>query len=170
MRLREIWKVICNFETHEVSNTGLVRNIKTNYILKQCLNRQGYHQVYLRNKNGKFTLRVHRLVAIAFIENPYNKSEVNHKDCNKSNNSISNLEWATPKENSIHSALNGRLPDTRGSNNGNSKLTSDQVRQIKLLIKKSLSPTKIYKLYRQYCSRSTIYAIKDNRVWRHINV
>ena len=168
---KEIWKIIPNFETHEISNTGMVRNIKTGYILKQSLNRQGYHNVYLRNQNGKSTLRVHRLVAINFIENCLNKPEVNHKDCNKSNNDVSNLEWVTPKENSIHSAKNGRLPDNRGEKSACSKLTNLDVLFIRESVKCDRIPvTKLHRNWFPNVSLSTIYAITQNRTWKHISI
>ena len=99
--MEEIWKLIDQFPNYNVSNLGNIKNIITNKPLK-ILNKEGYGSVSLKYNELKKSLKVHRLVAVAFIENPENKSDVNHKDKNKLNNHISNLEWMTRKENNIH--------------------------------------------------------------------
>ena len=72
--------------------------------LKQYVKTGGYLNVALMNNEGKAKyFRVHRLVALAFIPNPENKVYVNHLDENRQNNEVWNLEWATPKENNMHS-------------------------------------------------------------------
>ena len=105
----EIYKPIVGYEgLYEVSNLGNVRNLKTNIILKQKINKGGYMNVGLW-KNGKKTFLIHRLVAQAFIPNPDNKPEVNHKDEIKSNNCVYNLEWVTSKENANYGSRTERL-------------------------------------------------------------
>jgi hypothetical protein len=96
----EVWKTIDGFDNYEVSSFGNVRNKTTGRILKPCA-KSGYYSVGLSNVKTK-TFRIHQLVAKAFIPNPENKSQVNHKDKNSLNNKLSNLEWNTNKENSIH--------------------------------------------------------------------
>lgn len=98
------WKTIKNFEDYQISNTGLVK--KDDKILKPFDN-GGYERIAL---NGTKKL-IHRLVAEHFIENPYNKEQVNHIDLNKKNNNMSNLEWVTAKENVQHAVreIDGRL-------------------------------------------------------------
>ena len=97
----EEWQKIEEYENYEVSNLGNIRNKKTNRILKICI-KGGYYSTGL-SKNSKLkTYDVHRLVAKAFIKNPENKLQVNHIDKNSLNNNVSNLEWVTNKENSIH--------------------------------------------------------------------
>ena len=99
--MEEIWKPIDQFPKYNVSNLGNIKNIITNKPLKlNC--KDGYCNISLVNDQIKKTFKVHRLVALAFIENPENKSDVNHKDKNKINNHVSNLEWMTQKENNIH--------------------------------------------------------------------
>lgn len=100
---QEIWKPIKGYEgLYEVSNLGNVRS-KTR-IIKQPNNKKGYPCANVRDINGKQkTIETHRLVAIAFIPNPDNKSQVDHIDANKLNNKVSNLRWTTPKENSNNS-------------------------------------------------------------------
>ena len=125
----EIWKDIQNYEEfYEVSNLGRIRR-KENYvnsriknntkrfvkarILKQNKKRSGYLTVDLSKNNVVKTISVHRIVAIAFCENPLNKKEVNHKNGIKTDNRAENLEWVTPSENIKH-AYNLGLKQGRG--------------------------------------------------------
>jgi hypothetical protein len=97
----EEWRVITEFPNYSISNLGNVLNTLTNKIMK--LNKKGgYYQVALTHNKNKKIFSVHRLVAVYFIPNPENKSDVNHKDKNKLNNNLSNLEWMTRKENNLH--------------------------------------------------------------------
>lgn len=95
MKINEIWKDCKGYEgLYQVSNLGRVWNIKLQRYLKGSYDKDGYIQVYLTAKNGKCKIeRVHRLVALAFLDNPNNYPQVNHKDENKSNNCVDNLEW-----------------------------------------------------------------------------
>ena len=90
-----------------ISNTGLVKNIKTNRILKYC-NKKRYYTVALHQNGQRKDRYVHRLVALAFLPNPNNLSYVNHKDHNIHNNNVNNLEWCTSSENARHSYENNR--------------------------------------------------------------
>ena len=102
----EIWKDIEEFPSYQASDLGRIRNKNRNNILSPIKDKDGYLKVHLNNDR---TIRfVHRLVAITFIPNPENKPQVNHKDGNKENNSVWNLEWCTSKENNMH-ALNTGL-------------------------------------------------------------
>lgn len=95
-----LWKKIEN-HSYSVSRTGKIRNDRTGKILKPNVT-CGYEQVRLY-ENYKISYQlVHRLVAEAFIENPHAKPEVNHKDGDKRNNNVDNLEWATRSENQKH--------------------------------------------------------------------
>lgn len=96
----KIWKDVDGYEKYQVSTFGNVRNKKTGRILKAA-NNGGYYSVGLSNKKTK-TFSVHILVAKAFLPNPENKPQVNHKDKNGLNNNVINLEWCNNKENSIH--------------------------------------------------------------------
>jgi hypothetical protein len=113
---KEVWLPVKGYEGYyEVSNLGRVKSIERkakvcgggfrivkNRILKNSLNNTGYYRVNLKKKNKNNIYLVHRLVALGFIENPENKRTVNHKDGNKINNNISNLEWNTDLENITH--------------------------------------------------------------------
>lgn len=105
----EIWKEISVATRYMVSNTGKVKSLITGIEMKaKPGGTSPYLMVGLRD-DGKKMIRclVHRLVAAAFIPNPENKSQVNHKDGDKLNNHVENLEYATPSENSQHSYDNG---------------------------------------------------------------
>lgn len=82
-----------------IGNKGTVKR-ENGKKVKTYINHKGY--LYIRG-----TLSIHRLVAIAWIPNPYNKPQVNHKDSNKQNNYVENLEWVTMRENKIHADMNG---------------------------------------------------------------
>ena len=99
----EEFRRIGDLGNYSISNMGRFRNDDTNKILKQS-NNQGYKQIHL---NGKY-LRVHRLVAEAFIPNPENKPCVDHKNNIRDDNRIDNLRWATIKENSQNKSLSSR--------------------------------------------------------------
>lgn len=107
----EIFKDIKGFEGYyQISNLGKVKSFHSkNKIIKNTINNQGYCYVRLFLKNKKTKLLVHRLIAIAFIENPSNKKFINHIDGNKLNNDISNLEWCTHKENMQHAHSNNLI-------------------------------------------------------------
>jgi hypothetical protein len=100
----EEWRKIDEFPNYSVSNFGNVMNIKTNKLLKLNV-KCGYQIVSLVNDVSKKNFRVHRLVATLFIKNPENKPEVNHKDKNKLNNNVINLEWNTRLENCQHRSI-----------------------------------------------------------------
>lgn len=115
--MKEMWKDIEGYEDlYQISSYGRIKSKdriiqcsnnrnrrKYGQILKPFISRSGYYAITLWN-NKKFKLNyIHRLVASAFLENTYNKEQVNHIDGNKFNNRIDNLEWATRSENQKHS-------------------------------------------------------------------
>lgn len=109
--MKETWKDVEGFDgLYQVSDKGNVRSSYNNNfkgdvfngILKQKKNRSGYMEVSLCKDGRKRSFLVHRLVAIAYIENPFNLTQVNHKDEDKSNPSMDNLEWCTQKYNATY--------------------------------------------------------------------
>lgn len=122
--MKEIWKDIPNFEgIYQVSNLGNVKvldryvnsAIKNNNkvkrkgkLLKQY-NKRGYFQVSLSKNHKRYYFGVHRLVAIAFLPNPNNLTQINHKDENPLNNNLSNLEWCTAKYNCNYGLRNSKI-------------------------------------------------------------
>lgn len=98
--MKEIWKDIKGYEGYyEVSNLGRVKRIGKTNCLKSAIRKDGYEQVALCVNNILKSYAIHRLVAIAFIPNPNNLPQVNHKDENKLNNCVENLEWCTQEYN-----------------------------------------------------------------------
>lgn len=95
-----MWKKIKDYHEYEINIHGEVK--RGSKILKNQIASNGYVQVNLCKKNKVKGFRIHRLLAQAFIDNIFNKSQVNHKDGNKQNNSLGNLEWVTPSENILH--------------------------------------------------------------------
>ena len=102
----EIWKDIKGYEgRYQISTLGNVRSLKNNILLVGTKNTQ-YKTVTLCKDGTCINFHRHRLVAEAFIENPFNKCQVNHIDGNKHNNNIENLEWVTHRENMKHAYEN----------------------------------------------------------------
>ena len=101
---------IKDFEDYTIDREGNVFNTKFDRFLKPCLNNYGYLRVSL-SKNGKQkSFGLHRLLGLAYIPNPNNKPEVDHKDRNTFNNSLSNLRWATREEQLENRGAFGEIP------------------------------------------------------------
>ena len=129
-RMEEIWKDVKGYEgIYRISNLGRIKSLKRfnvpqDRLLNQVsLNNKGYHTVMLSANGSPKRFLIHRLIAISFIPNPNNKPYINHIDGNPLNNSISNLEWCTQKENMVHASLTGLLNNVRpkGKDNKNYK-------------------------------------------------
>lgn len=91
---------ILGFEDYLIDKCGNIYSIKSHKFLKPWLDSKGYWQVQLFKDGKKHCFKLHRIVAITFIPNPDNLPEVNHKDENKQNPNVENLEWCTSKHNS----------------------------------------------------------------------
>ena len=106
----EIWKPIVGTKGFiEVSNEGRVRSLLRGEprVLKTQIDNKGYHRIRVTIEREKMSYKIHREVAKAFIPNPDNLPQVNHKDGNKSNNAVDNLEWITNIGNAHHAIENG---------------------------------------------------------------
>lgn len=118
--MEEIWKDAPNYKgLYQVSNTGKVRSLNYNRTKKQRelkpIMLGKYYAVALFKNKVKEVFLVHRLVANTYIQNLQNKQYVNHKDGNKLNNDVNNLEWVTPSENNIHAFKMGlNKPPSKG--------------------------------------------------------
>jgi len=176
----EVWKDINGYEgLYQVSDNGQVRSIpkrvwnrykydiRKTVILKQKTSSL-YKQISLC-KNGKAkSVNVHRLIAKAFISNPENKLEVNHKNGIKQDNNIENLEWCTRKENSIHAVKTGLQKIKIGSDHHCSILKEHNIINIRNLFdKKIINRAQISRLYPQM-TYSGIRMITDRKNWKHV--
>lgn len=108
--MKEIWRCIKNYPNYEISSLGNVKNKKTNKILKPFSTGNEYLKVSLSNNSKTKQFFVHRLVAQAFIPNPNNLPEVNHKkEFEKTNNTVENLEWCNHSYNQNYGTRNERV-------------------------------------------------------------
>lgn len=97
------WKKIECFPNYSVSNTGLVRNDDTGKLVKSYKSSTGYSITHLSKDKRKYNVKIHRIVAQAFIPNQRNERCVNHINGNKQDNRVENLEWCSHSWNNIHS-------------------------------------------------------------------
>jgi len=158
-----VWKEIDGYNgDYLISDNGKVKSVRTNRIMKSNL-RTGYPSVGLSLKGKTKNVRIHRIVAMEFIDNPYDKRCVNHIDGNKENNNASNLEWATHSENNLHAMRNGLNQAPRGHDQNFSKLTNENVKKICERLENNEIPKDICKAFN--VSGRTIYDIKQGNTW-----
>lgn len=124
-------KVIPNFKKYTIDAKGVIRSIKRNNILKIRISQGGYPAVALTRDDGiRTTQYVHRLLAEIFIENPNNLPQVNHKDGDKLNFSLSNLEWVSCAENILHAYSTGLHVKAKSTESPNTDLTEEDIRSV----------------------------------------
>lgn len=118
----EKWEDIPDYEgLYKISNTGKVKNRKDK-LLKLWIDRPGYCTCKLYNKDIiPKTYNVHRFVGIVFVPNPKNLPQINHEDCDKTNNMFTNLKWVTNGENQLHAVANGIAYRVSGKDHHRSK-------------------------------------------------
>lgn len=169
--MRENELRIGNWKDYKVYSDGRIRSKDDSRFLKQRINDKGYPCVSL-HVNGKCVFkRVHRLVAEVFIPNPENKPCVNHKDRNRANADVDNLEWMTHSENVRHSVKNGGRENwTRnntGENNGNSKINYDTAVAVRQLYHSEWSQNRLARAFN--LTQSQISKIVNNEIWKKKN-
>jgi len=179
----ELWKSIPGYEgIYEVSNLGRVRSLDRlrknpngmakfkGRIITGNHGGKHYFQVALHKDGRKQYYSVHRLVAEAFIPNPDNKPQVNHIDGNKQNNVYTNLEWATPSENILHSFRTGLNPCS-GEKNVNAKLNPDIIAKIRSEYIKGQRGSGLLALSKKYgVAKSTMLSIISGETWKGVGV
>jgi NUMOD4 motif/HNH endonuclease len=162
--MKEEWRTIDTHPEYLVSSRGRVK--RDDHILRPGRDTQGYLQVSLCRLGVPKQIRVHRLVAEAFIPNPHNKPQVNHRNPPKQNNCVDNLEWATNSENEAHAIVNG-LINTKGTRNGMSVLSPEKVKEIRSKAGKITQRA----LAKQYgVVQQTISRVVRHELWGHVEV
>lgn len=126
------WRHIPGYDGYQASDDGQIRRIMDGETLNQYHHDSGYRSVSIYRTQKSRVPLVHRLVALAFLGEPPEGYQVNHKNGDKADNRLSNLEWVTPGENTRH-AMKHLGIDVRGANNGMSKLTAEEVLEIRRL-------------------------------------
>lgn len=179
--MEEIWKPIKGYEGYyEVSNHGRVKALGRkgsgcsiiDRIKKVTMPKDKalYPNISLCVNGKSKTIMVHRLVALAFVENndPENKKEVNHIDGNKINNFASNLEWVSSYENTMHGLSLGIMNTANGLTKPHVKFSKADIIDIKTRLSRGELGAHIAKYYGVH--KGLIYLIKNNKTWKHITI
>ena len=179
-----IWKSVVEYEgLYEVNTDGELRTFNwkgtgQTRIMKPAKDHKGYLRTMLAKDGNAKTIKMHRIIAQAFIPNPENKPTVNHKNGIKTDNRVENLEWHTNKENVAHAIANGmfkfmtaealaKVPPQKGELNGNSKLTASDVIAIRQAFKPHVVTREI--LAKKYgVSPTTIKDVTNRKSWKHL--
>lgn len=167
-----IWKLATVNSNYSISSTGLVKNNRTGRILKPWLS-DGYEVVRF-NKGGK-SYRVHRLVALSFLDQINGLTIINHKNGIRNDNRVENLEWCNKSYNLRHAIETGLCPahlnkighkDSVGSKNAMSKLDENDIKQIRKLRKEGLTLKQISVKFNVHFA--TIGYIIQGKTWSHV--
>lgn len=166
----ERWISIQGHPEYEVSNFGRIRSYKRDRSKGRVITPKFsgfYHQVTLCTNGIQDRRSVHRIVAEHFLTNEENKPQVNHKDGDKLNNHVDNLEWVTPSENGLHAYKMGLNEPQKGTDHGRSILDETEVMSIYHLAKSEVIPQKEI-AERFDVTVATVSDIKLGRRWGHI--
>lgn len=161
-----MWKDVVGYEKYfMVSNNGEVFSKRTGKVLKQGVSKAGYRVLSSKigGRKGKYIyIRVHRMVAEAFIKNPENKPHVNHKNRNKQDNRVDNLEWVTYEENMEHFLENRTESDFSRYRNIKTVIPKEKIKEVR-------------ELYKPYCrvfgarALGRKYGVTHNTILKYIN-
>ncbi|WP_410973951.1 NUMOD4 domain-containing protein [Bacillus pacificus] len=182
MKKKEIWKslegIIEGGQSYQVSNFGTVKSIdritphghnRRGKILKPTSNKDGYKLVILCNEGKTKSYTVHRLVALAFIENPEGKEQINHINGLKDDNKVENLEWVTQSENQKHAFGKGLNKAKQGIDHRKAKLTEDDVKWIRENYIKGHREYSLNALSKKFgVNETTIRDVIHFKTWKHI--
>ena len=160
------WKIIQKCPNYEVSDVGFVRNRNTGHVKRLQLKKDGYLRVSLYFEKKYYHFLVQRIVMDTFKDDLYfEDAQVNHLDGDKMNNSVHNLEWVTRSQNQIH-ALNTGLVSNKGEKNNFSRLSTQDVYNIRWLSQEGFKNIQLSKYYST--SRNNISTIVNRKSWKHI--
>ena len=169
--MRERWKVIQEWPNYAVSDKGRVKRLthRNSGVAGKVLSQffvTGYPSVNLTDSGRRKSVRVHRLVADAFLSRPEGATEVNHIDASRDNNDVANLEWVSASGNRKHGFDHGAC-DAKGERNGYSKLTEADVCMIRQSPR--LSRRGQEQLAEQLgVSAATVRDVAARRTWAHV--
>lgn len=149
------------FSDYIIYEDGKVYSLKVNRFLKPYERPDGYITTYIDD----YFKRVHRLVAETYIPNPDNLPEVNHKDCDKSNNHVSNLEWVTSKQNKQHARDHGIY--SSGEESVNTELTNEQIHEVCDLMQQGYINKDI--VTKTGIPTYTVANIRSGNIWKDIS-
>lgn len=169
----EEWRDVVGFEgIYVVSSLGRImrvawgRSVKPGHIKQASPNRHGYLGTQLSKCGKNYCVRVHRVVAEAFLAPIPEGMEVNHKNGDKADNRVENLEWVRHSDNLKH--LYGELghPPLIGSRDGNSKLTEEDIPEIRKLVEQGISRAQVGRMFG--VSGPMISYIINGHNWKHV--
>ena len=178
--MKEKWKVIEGFSNYLISNKGRVKIVETLEDKKTFVKDDGYVATCLSKNKKQHYKYIHRLVAESFVENEYDKAQVNHINGIKGDNRAENLEWVTPKKNIRHAIETGLLKykkkeesikdskHSKGEDVNGSKLTPEEVIEIRILWElKEYKQVELAKMFN--VSPRTISDVVTRKQWKHID-
>jgi len=165
--IKPVWKPIPGYDKfYEASTDGHIRRIGKSQVLTPSTNNIGYHRVCMHVDNGKqINKYVSRLIAVTFVPNPDNKSEVNHINGIKTDNRACNLEWSTRSENETHAYQTGLA--SVGSAHSQSKISEEDVKRIRQLRAEGYLLRQLSSMFK--LSESTLSSICHRQIWKHVD-
>lgn len=177
----EFWKDIPGYEDlYQVSNIGNIRSLDRfvdnslhgkikikGKLMSKKLGTPRYYCVHLTKNGKRKSYLVHRLVGLAFIHNLYNYSDINHKNLNRLDNRVENLEWMTRSQNCFHAIAAGHRPNIFGEKSPNAKLKESDVLRIRSIY--SSKKTTHKQIANEFnVSKSLVEVIVNRKAWKHL--
>jgi hypothetical protein len=162
-------KSIAGFSKYKVFNDGSIFSLFISDFITPTPNQEGYLRINAYDDfGGSTTVRIHRWVALLFVENPnpLKFNQVNHKDGNKSNAHFSNLEWVDNSENQKHAYASGLQPSRVGISNGRSLLNEAEVIEMRRLSSLGVTNGDLSKLFK--VSNGQVWNIVNYKNWKSL--